>query len=436
MEKVEGKSAGDGTSYIMRKIPGLKEEPYCTGIENYYQKIEFQLSKIESSNYYQEYRNTWPKIITELIEDEDFGRVINKNLRGTDDIVKSVAGFSSDKEKIRRIYNYVQNNMQWNEEYSKYSKAGIKDAWDKKNANISDINFILINLLRDAQIDAKPLLVSTLDNGYINTIFPFLNQFNATLAYVKTEDVIYIMNAADKFNPFNQVPYDVLNTNGLLVDKNEGGLISITGGNKYKNNIFFTAIVDKNEVLTGTATLQSAEYARNIRMSTVKKQKLKEVLEANEGIILKIDSLDFKNDKDELLPLEQKFNFTGTLQSSGEYYFLPFSLFTGIGKNPFIEENRVMDINFDFPRSTVITGSFIIPDEYKVDALPKNTRMIMPDTSISLLRLIQADDRIISFRFVLDINVYGYEADSYPYVKEFFKKMYAILDERIVLKKK
>ena len=60
----------------------------------------------------------------------------------------------------------------------------------------------------------------------------------------------------------------------------------------------------------------------------------------------------------------------------------------------------------------------------------------MPDTSITLTRMMQVEGNIISFRFTLDIKVTGYQAESYPYIKEFFKKMYSILDERIVLQKK
>ena len=95
-----------------------------------------------------------------------------------------------------------------------------------------------------------------------------------------------------------------------------------------------------------------------------------------------------------------------------------------------------MDIDFHFPKSYVVTGTYYLPDGFIVDELPKNTKMIMPDTSIVLTRMMQKDGGIISFRFSLDIQVMGYAAESYPYVKEFFKKMYAILDERIVLKKK
>jgi len=326
--------------------------------------------------------------------------------------------------------------MQWNDDYGKYSENGIKDAWDKKNGNITDINFILIRLLRDAGIHADPLLASTKDNGIINSFFPFLNQFNCVLAYVKDGDTWYVMNAADKFNPFDLVPYEVLYTNALLVDKKEGGLIRLDSDHRYKNNIFFTGNIDSTGKLTGQATIQSSGYARNIRMSTHKKNKLKEAFEDNNGINIKVDSLLVNNEKDEMLPMEQKFNFSGNMQSGGEYFFLPYGLFTGIGKNPFIEENRVMNIDFDFPKSYVITGTYFLPDNYVANALPKNTRMIMPDTSIALSRVMQLDGNILSFRFTLDVKVPGYEAESYPYIKEFYKKMYAILDERIVLQKK
>jgi hypothetical protein len=171
-------------------------------------------------------------------------------------------------------------------------------------------------------------------------------------------------------------------------------------------------------------------------MSTYKKAKLNAMLEDNEGITIEIDSLTVNNEKDELKPLEQKIQFSGNMQSSGEYFFLPYSLFTGLGKNPFIDENRVMDIDFEYAKSYVITGSYVLADNYIVNELPKNTKMLLPDTSIVLTRMTQSDGSIISFRFTLDFNAPGYAAESYPYIKEFFKKMYEILDERIVLKKK
>ncbi len=435
-QKMDRKENSSGTTYSMRNVPGLKDEPYSSGRESYIQRIEFQLSKIVTPSYYEEVRTTWPKIIKELEENEYFGLAIKRNIKSTNELDLQLKTAKSTKEKVRIVYNYVQKNMQWNDEYGIYSDNGIKDAWDKKNGNIADINFILIRLLRDADIDAKPLIASTKDNGAINTVYPFLRQFNSVLAYVADGEERYIMNAADKYNPFNLVPYDVLYTNGLVIDKNDGGLIGLNSNKGFANSIYFSTGVEADGKLSGEASLSSSGYARNIRMGTYKKDKLKAMIEDNEGITIKVDSITVNNEDDDQKPLEQKIKFSGAMQSSGEYLFLPYNLFTGIGKNPFIEENRVMDIDFDYPKKYVVTGSIALADNYIVNELPKNTKMIMPDTSIVLTRMIQQDANIISFRFTLDFTAPGYNAEGYPYIKEFFKKMYEILDERIVLKKK
>lgn len=425
-----------GTWYMMHNVPGLKDEPYSAGKNDYLQRVEFQLSTIDAPNYYEEVRTTWPKIINELLEDVDFGVAIKKNIKGTADVDAQLKGAKSTMQKVQLMYNYVQSSMQWNNEYGIYSGNGIKDAWDKKNGNIADINFILISLLQDAGINAKALLVSTKDNGTINTIFPFLRQFNCVMVYVKDGDERYIMNAADKYNPFNLIPYDVLYTNGLIVDKNNGGLIGLGSEKSFVNTTYFIGTTLADGQLSGTATLNSSGYARNLRMNTYKKGKLKEMLEDNAGIILKADSITVNNINNELLPLEQKIQFSGNMQSSGDYFFLPYNVFTSIEKNIFVEENRVMDIDFSYPKSYIVAGTYILSDDYIVSELPKNTKMILPDTSIILTRITQQDNNVISFRFTLDFKEPGYNAESYPYIKEFFKQLYNILDERIVLKKK
>ena len=436
MEKIASNGIKEGTWYIMRNIKGLKEEPFSSGKIDYVQRIDFQLSTINAPGYHEEIRTTWPKIIAELLEDEDFGLALKKNLRGVDDILTTVMSVQRTSERIRAIYNYVQRNMQWDKAYSLYSSKGIKDAWDKKNGNITDINFILINILKEAGIAAKPLLVSTKDHGAVNPLYPFLRRFNAVLAYVKDGDKEFVMNAADKYNPYNQVPYDVINTNALVVDKSVDALIQLEGKEKYTNNVFFTCIVESDGKIAGQATLKNSGYARNIRMSTFKKDKLKEMIEDNEGITIKVDSFAVNNEEDELLPFEQVVEFSGSMQEGGGYFFLPYNLFTGLGKNPFIEENRVMAIDFNYPKSYIVTGTYYLPDDYIVNELPKNTKLMMPDTSIVLVRKMQQDGNIISFRVTLDLLYADYLVEGYPYIKDFFKKMYVILNEKIALKKK
>jgi hypothetical protein len=67
--------------------------------------------------------------------------------------------------------------------------------------------------------------------------------------------------------------------------------------------------------------------------------------------------------------------------------------------------------------------------------VPKNVRMIMPDTSISLSRMIAIKDNTLSVRFLITTQRSVFTADEYDYVRNFYKKMAEIMNEQIVLKK-
>jgi transglutaminase-like putative cysteine protease len=435
MERLDNKDGID-TWYIMRNVPALKDEPYSSGRDTYLQRIEFQLAKIIAPDFNKEYRDTWPKLNEELLKDDDFGGVLKKNIQIDDEILTKLSGLNSIKEKVRTAYKYVQSNIQWNGRYGKYSDNGIKEAWEKKNAGITDINFILIKLLRAAGINAKPLLASTKDHGTVNTSYPFLNQFNCVLAYVKDSTETYIMNAADKYNPFDLVPYDVLYSNALLVDEHEGGLVKLDSHKQYTNNIFFTSSMTGDGKISGNTTISTSGYARNIRVKTYKEGKLTAFLENNEGITVKIDSISVHNEEDELLPFDQKFIFSGNLHETGIYLFLPYNLFTGIGKNPFTQENRIMKIDLDFPKNYMVSGSYILTDDYIVNELPKNKKITLFDSGIVLTRETQQQGNIITFNFTLNFNTPVYSAGNYPQIKEFYKHLYDMLNDRIVITKK
>jgi hypothetical protein len=71
-----------------------------------------------------------------------------------------------------------------------------------------------------------------------------------------------------------------------------------------------------------------------------------------------------------------------------------------------------------------------------VDALPKNIRMVTPDTAFTLIRRVEMQDNQLLTQIKFEIRNSYYSVEDYAMLKEFFKKMYDILDEQVVLKKK
>ncbi|HEY8661805.1 MAG TPA: DUF3857 domain-containing protein [Hanamia sp.] len=426
-------------TYIIKNVPAVRDEPYMGAVKDYLQRVVFQLSQIDyGEGQVEEIRSSWPKLTQDLLEDEDFGLQLKKNLPHTKSLDDSLKNVQGDYNKIVTIHDYVRRNMNWNGLESIYSTDGIKSAWDKKTGNNTELNLILINLLREAGLNAYPLLVSTKDNGAVNTIFPFLQQFNNTMTCVFIGDKKYILNAADKYNPAYLVPYDVVNNDAFVVDKERGGWITLSNEkDMWKNIVSLFAEITPGAEMQGNATVISSEYSKNPRVKKWEEDKtdFKDYF-TKDYTGMKIKNLEVTGENTDKLPLEQKFDFSLPVNSSGDYEYFTLNLFDGLEKNPFIADERRTDIDFNYKQSYMVTGKIFIPDGYQFDDLPKNVKLMMPDTSIVLKRLIQKADNSIDFRITLDFTKPYYAANTYPLLQEFYKKLFATLNEQIVIKKK
>jgi hypothetical protein len=425
--------------YILRQIPALRDEPYMGAAKDYLQRVVFQLSAIEfGDGTVINVRSTWTKLTEDLLDDEDFGLQLKKNIPHTKSLDDSIKNVKSDYEKMLVIHDYVRRNMNWNGGESIYTEEGIKSAWDKKTGTNGEINLILINLLRDAGLTAFPLLISSKDNGTVNTLYPFLDQFNNTMACAVIDNKRFILNAADKYNPAYLIPYDVLNNEGFIVDKDNGGWISLEDDkDMFKSVVSIFSEVEPDGIMKGDATIFSFGYCKNPRVKKWKEDKTAfEELFSKSFTGMKINDMQVENENIDTMPLQQKVNFSMPLSSSGDYEYFSINLFQGLEKNPFIADERFSDIDFGYRQSYTLVGKIYIPDGFEFDELPKNIKMIMPDTSIVMQRMMQADSNSIDLKLTIDFKSPFYAASSYPEFHEFYKKLFATLNEQVVIKKK
>ena len=344
--------------------------------------------------------------------------------------------------KMKIIHQYVKKNMEWNGNPGIWALDGVKAAWKDKKGTVGEINLILTNLLKDAGLNAKPILVSTHDHGLINTSNAGTGQFNKVLAWVTIGKKIYVLDATDKECPVDLIPPDVIATEGLVISKIETfewGWESLWKDNlQYKNIVLLRGTIDNEGKLTGEASVSSYDYARLARIPTARKSK-KEFTEKyfssnNPGIT--IDSVTLENLDADSLPLTQKVYFNQQLSSSGDYQYFSVNLFTGLEKNLFVADQRISDVFFGMLQNHSVIGNFTIPDGYQFEELPKNIKMIMPDTSIVITRLAQAEGNRLMLRITLDFKKPFYTATEYEGFREFYKKLFDILNEQFVIRKK
>jgi hypothetical protein len=205
----------------------------------------------------------------------------------------------------------------------------------------------------------------------------------------------------------------------------------------FNDLILINASIDESGVMTGEAIIYNFDYSRAVKMPNLKdgKKKFIEKYYTSNNPGMDIDSVTLENENIDTLPLIQHVHFRQSLSSTGDYKYFTTNILTGLEKNPFVAPNRFSDVFFGANQKYVISANIFLPDGYVLDELPKNVRMILPDTSIVFKRMIQGQEDRLAMRTEIEFRKPMYDVDDYGNFREFYKKLFDLLNEQIVIKK-
>lgn len=439
---VKNDAANAKVSFEMKNIPGLRDEAFMDSREDYLQRVNFQISGFVGQGFTNtKYMSTWDGLAKELLGDSEFGSQLNKNINGTEEFVKATKANTSEIEKMKLVYDYVRGNITWDGSNTWWSPTGVKNAWAKKSGTSGDINLILVNLLRAVDLSANPIMVSERDNGKVNTTYPFRDQFNTVYACVDISGKRYFLDATNRNIPPGIPPSDALNTTGFIVARKDPSLVPISeDGTQFKTNLNILAKVADDGSLSGEGLLQCDGYARFLSLAQYKSNNEKYVDNRFRQLVPTATVTDFgiANEDNDSLPLKNSFKFSIPANKNGDYVLIPYNLFSGYEKNPFIANNRFSTVNFGWKQLVSFTTNIEVSGGLKVDAVPKSIKLVNNDNTISFTRQSFPDDgnHNIVIRTRIEFSKTEYTADEYPNLKEFYKKMFELLNEQVVLKKK
>jgi len=427
----------DGKVYFeMNNVPALRIEPYMDAPRDYVQKVIFQLSGYTNNfGSKMNVNTTWKSLATELMTEKNFGSQLDKDLK-IDELKKITEAQNTEYDKLKSIYDFIKKNIAWNGYDGKYVPDGLKTVWERKKGSAGEINLLLVNLLKSAGIETFPVLAAERDFGKVDTIYPFVDRFNKTIAFAIADGKQYLLDATQENCPPGLTPYALLNTTGFLVDRKKYNLINISPGNKsYKNIIKVTGDMNAKGELTAEANVKSYEYARQLRLDAVKSNRRNFINEnfekGYEG--LTIDSFLVSQPQSDTIPFEQIVSFKQQLNESGGFIFVNANFFTGLEKNPFISPIRFTNVNFGYPYNIFIEETIKLPPGTKVD-LPENKNLASNDNMIQAAKQVSFENNELKILINFVQKVTLVKAANYPDLKSFYKEMTDMLNEPIVLK--
>ncbi len=445
----EGRTLGTSAGYdlqidtkAMADIPALPDEPYMSSFIDNVQAIRYQLVSVKPiGGFSHSFNDTWAKVGGTLADDEDFGEQLNRSLKDEDAIINKAKALKTDEEKIAYLFNEVKNTLKWDGVDRWYTIDGTHKAWATKTGNSAEINLILYHLLKKSNVEAYPMVVSTRAHGKVSRWYTSLSQFNRAVVYIPVDSTKnYILDATSKYNMYNEIPDELLNSLSLWIDKKHKkyDLVYLYNDAPVRQTVLINGEIKAGGKLEGTVEISSNSYNKINAVERYKTDGEKKYIEylQNGDNNLKISSIAMENMDVDTLPLTQKVKFNLELAGSDEnYIYLNPNLFTSLKTNIFLSEKRMTDIEFGYRKNYSISSVYKLPAGYKIDAMPKNITLVMPDKSISLRRIVAEQDGNIVLRYSINYNKIGYEKEAYPEFYEFFKKMHEMLNEQIILKK-
>ena len=430
------------SDYIMHNLPGIKDEPYMGSAKDYMQRIDFKMMQVRFNEMNVVDLNVkWEDVIKRsLTNDEDFGKQLLATVKEAKPMLDQAKQITAEEARMNFIYNQIRKTINWNgDERYVYTDNGIIKTWQTKTGNVADINLLLINLLKEAGIKTVPILFSTRNNGLTIPKYPGVDQFNTVMAYVALGDKIFVLDATDKGINYKIIPEKIANTNGFIVEGENGKWKNIVAGkSKYKVMAAVQGEIDEAGNMKGTGLVNCYDYARAQRVKEWldDKQKFKDDYFIKSYPGLQIEDIIVNNVEADSLPLEQKIKFSSQLNSSGEYRYFSVNLFSDLEKNPFISDTRISDVDFGVQQEYILFGNYTIPPDYIFEGIPENISMTTPDNDIIFNRTTQVESNLLNVRMTIDFKTPFYSVGSYPEFREFYKKLFDKLNEQVVIKKK
>lgn len=428
-------------TYTSSNIPAFKEEPYISSYENFISSIQFEL---ESEAYpyrpIKNYTKNWESINKELLDYEDFGGRLNWTGFIEDEAKALALVGKSDLDKAVIIYSFVQNAMKWNGLNRLYASNSLKDAYKQKNGSSSEINLLLVAMLRNVGIEADPIILSTRKNGLVLMSYPVLDKFNYVICGATIEGKIITLDATDPNLEFGMLPYRCLNGQGRLIHKTKSKDVDLKPSVSYSSRRV-TKISFENEELKGSIETIRKGYAAQEFRETFKhaKDTLDFIKKAEESLSgLTIGSFEFSGLDSIYQPVRVLFNniiIANNIDKTDNLISLNPMVYDKLNENPFKLEERKYPVDYGYNIDNTYVCQIEIPKGYIVDELPKPIMLALPSSAGKFTYNASVQDNHVQLLRKFTLNKVFFGSDEYNILKEFYSKMVEKEAQLIVFKK-
>lgn len=423
----------------LENVPALKEERYAGNINNYTSALQFEMDFMDNpTGGMKTYSTTWEDVSKNIYKVDSFGPELERSSYFEKDIDALLSGVGSPEEKAGRIFSYVLNKMNWNNYNGYFTNEGVRSAYKKETGNVADINLMLVAMLRYANLEANPVLVSTKSHGV--PMFPTINGFNYVIASVEFPQGILLLDATNKDAEIGVLKPEIINGEGRMVRKDgASSWVSLRSIVPAVKSSMLSIEINPDFSLKGKAQSRfTGNYAFQYRFNfkhlnnDAQRKAIENSLPQTE-----LSNLQFENLNNLGAPVALKYDFESldyVEEIAGKLYFSPL-MFLTTQENPFKPETREYPIDFGFPIKDRYIVNIDLPEGYRVESLPEAVVYNLGQNMGSYRYAISEVGEKLQVSVELAINQSFISALEYGNLKKFYELCITKENEKVVLTK-
>ena len=430
--------SGTRYQFVGRNLPALRDKKLLYAPLSYGQRVSMELSAIQIPGIMSKYFSTdWNDVDKGLLDDDDFGGRLGKNPLKTEMQEAGVASISDPKERIMAIYRLLKDRVKWNEKYALYSESASKVLKERSGSNAS-INFILINMLRDAGFEAYPAVMRSRDNGFLTVTRATAKELNTFVVAIKVGDKYSYLDGSIEDGWLDVLPDHLLVDRARIVSKDkQAEWVDLRGVSESKSRSMISGELQADgtlqaDIQTKYTGLEAASLRHDFRMAT---DSATFVSELAQELNCEIESLSLTNHHGLGPDVERNMHVTKQCDAAGDMIYLNPWVLTLMSENPLTDEKRTLPVEFPYLYTDNLTSVITLPEGYVVEELPQSLMIKSEDGKLSCVIASSADGSMLSSRCQIQVSKLFFSPDEYPFVKSFLEEIYKRLQDVIVIKK-
>ena len=429
--------------WVKKDVMAFRMENNISSIKNHIDKIAFQVNgsiegkmivtndpvakwKEQSKIYFKR---------RDLEESLDF-----ENYWLEEGIGKIIDTSANVGQRTKLIYNYIRDNFICNVERAGiFPRHGLKEIYKDKSGTVSEINLLLIAMLRHYKITAEPAILSTRENGYADLDYPDLDEYDHLICIAENGEEMTPLDASQPKNPYGHLMANCYNGGAMILSEYYPREFVLSPDSLLETEVTNAILMngdngDFGGSLSTTYGYDKSYFIREEIRKSSKTAYFKDKLVSNSKY-LNISQEDFDSLNNYSLPLVMHFDFDlGDIKKIDVLYFTPV-ISSSLKINPFHSQSRLYPVEFPYKTDKVYTLSMDIPKGFVIDEIPKSATIKLNEDQGQFDYLIQSNPDNIQMQIRLRLNRTFFPVEDYQNLYEFFDDIEKKMEEKIVFKK-